>query len=139
MQVIMTATGQLKTVPDGYARNYLLPNKLATAATAENVAQAESKQAQQQVDQTTQHQVAAQLVQQLIQTTVTVSAKANDKGKLFAAVQVDDVLAVLSKQQITIPAAIIALPVIKQLGEHSAVVQLPEQPAVNVKIKVVAA
>lgn len=139
MQVIMVATGQLKTVPDGYARNYLLPNQLATAATAEHITQAESKRAQTAVDQATQHQVAAQLVQQLIQTTVTVSAKANDKGKLFAAVQVADVLAVLSKQQITIPATTIALPVIKQLGEHSAVVQLPEQPAVNLKIRVVAA
>lgn len=139
MQVIMTATGQLKTVPDGYARNYLLPNKLATAATAENVAQAEFKQAQQQVDQATQHKVAAQLVQQLSQTTVTVPVKANDKGKLFAAVQIDDLLAVLSKQQIMISAAAVTLPVIKQLGEHSAVVQLPEQPAVNVKIRVVAA
>ncbi|MBI4406922.1 MAG: 50S ribosomal protein L9 [Candidatus Kerfeldbacteria bacterium] len=139
MQVIMMATGQLKTVPDGYARNYLLPNKLATAATAENVTQAESKQAQTQADLATQTKRYAQLMDHIAQTTVQVSAKANDQGKLFATVHQDAVLAALSKEQIVLPATALTLPTIKQLGEHSATVQLPGQTAVNLKINVVAA
>lgn len=139
MQVIMIATGQLKTVPDGYARNYLLPNKLATAATTENVTQAESKQAQQQVDQATQTKRSAQLVEQLAHTTIQVSAKANDQGKLFATVHQDAVLAALTKAQIALPAAALTIPTIKQVGEHSATVQLPGHTAVNLTIRVVAA
>lgn len=139
MQVIMIATGQLKTVPDGYARNYLLPNKLATAATAENVTQAESKQAQNQADQATQAKRYAALVDQLAHTTVVVSAKANEQGKLFATIHLDAVLAELNRQQIALPETVLTIPLIKQIGEHSATVQLPDQTAVNLTIRVVAA
>lgn len=139
MQVIMAATGEVKQVPDGYARNYLLPRKLATTATSEKLAQAKTKQAElveQQAKQQAEYQALATQVEKL---TLQYSAKASPAGRLFSAVHSTDLVSLLQQQGITVTADQIALPVIKQVGQYVGTFALPSQPVVQFTIVITAA
>lgn len=139
MQVIMVATGKVKQVSDGYARNYLLPNKLALIATAEGIAQAEAQQTQlamKQSEQKTHDQAVANKIKTL---TLQCQAKANEVGRLFSALHAEDVVSQLQQQDISVPAQSVSVPVIKQIGTYTGTVTLPSQAAVDFTIIVTAA
>jgi large subunit ribosomal protein L9 len=78
--------GQVKSVSDGYARNYLLPHQLATIASAEAITRAGQKPIQRasQDDRRTERAEAA--VRKLTGTVLIFQEKANDAGHLFASV-----------------------------------------------------
>lgn len=85
------AAGQVKKVADGYARNYLLPNKLAVVATAGAVKQAESiKAAVARRDAKTLSE-AQELARQLGLVTLTFTAKAGEGERLFGSITSNDI------------------------------------------------
>jgi large subunit ribosomal protein L9 len=79
--------GQVKDVSDGYARNFLLPRKLAAEATPS--AQAHAKQAQAEAERNAQlsQETRLTLKRSLEGITLELVAEANAKGTLFAAIQ----------------------------------------------------
>ncbi len=88
--------GQLVEVSDGYARNFLLPRKLAVTATAENLntmkQQEKAKKAQQAAEKAQAEETARKLEGLLVK----ISAKAGEGGRLFGAVtgkEISDALA----------------------------------------------
>ena len=96
MKVILTQDvksqgkkGQLVDVSDGYARNFLLPKKLAVIATAENL------NTMKQQEKARKAQEAAKKLKDM---TVKIAAKAGEGGRLFGAVTAKEVREALSEQ-----------------------------------------
>ena len=86
--------GQMVEVSDGYARNFLLPRKLAVLATAENV----NTMKQQEKARKAQEAEAEALSKKLEGLTVKVAAKAGEGGRLFGAVTAKEISECLSQQ-----------------------------------------
>jgi large subunit ribosomal protein L9 len=106
--------GTLKKVKDGYARNFLIPQKLAVFATP-----AMQRQVKQQVEAHERHRLkhVEELrgqVEELSKVTITVEAKVGDKGQLYGSVtpaQLSDALKKqakydIDKSKLTLPAPI---------------------------------
>jgi large subunit ribosomal protein L9 len=136
MQVIMTKTGELKEVPDGYARNYLFPKKLASAATESGVEQAQATQAQQAAAQQAKQVEYATLAKTLGSMQLIVGVPANEQGKLFAAVHAHEVVQAFAEQKLMITEPMMQLPVIKHTGDYTVIVRLPGHHAVSVAVTV---
>ena len=105
MKVILTQDvksqgkkGQLVDVSDGYARNFLLPKKLAVIATAENLntmKQQEKARKAQEAAEKAQAQATAKQLEGLM---VKIPAKAGEGGRLFGAVTAKEISEALSAQ-----------------------------------------
>lgn len=90
--------GQLVEVSDGYARNFLLPRKLALPATADNV-NTMKLQAQAKKDQEAREKAEAlELSKKLGDCPVKISAKAGAGGRLFGAVTSKEISDALNAQ-----------------------------------------
>ena len=84
-------TGDVKNVADGFARNYLLPRKLAAAANEHNI-----RVAQARADVEAKHQAkldadASALVEKLVGYSVTLTMKAGPQGRLYGSVTARDI------------------------------------------------
>ena len=90
--------GQLVDVSDGYARNFLLPKKLAVPATAENVNTMKQQEKARKAQQAAEKAEAEATAKKLEGISVTLSAKAGDGGRLFGAVTAKEISEALSAQ-----------------------------------------
>ena len=90
--------GQLVDVSDGYARNFLLPKKLAVPATAENVNTMKQQEKARLAQQAAEKAEAEATAKKLEGISVTLSAKAGDGGRLFGAVTAKEISEALSAQ-----------------------------------------
>ncbi len=119
--------GEVKPVSDGYARNWLLPKKLAEVATPAKVAALKNEDEQQVARQKTRSAEMAELVSGLAGKEISIVAKANPKGGLFAMVSPEDIIkhlgVKLSPEQVFIPEPI------KTVGEHPVEVRAGETTA----------
>ena len=98
MKVILTQDvrgqgkrGQMIEVSDGYARNFLLPRKLAQEATADNINTTQERQAKERAE-------ALELRNRMKDMTVVVTAKGGGAGRLFGSVTNTEVSEALAKQ-----------------------------------------
>ncbi|MDO4571723.1 MAG: 50S ribosomal protein L9 [Clostridia bacterium] len=130
--------GEIVSVSDGYARNYLLPRKLATPADAAAVNAANiSKSAA--AHRKFQAGVAARdLAKQLEGASVTVAAKVGENGRLFGAVTGKEIAAALREQRgLDIDKKKIALTEpIRATGEYTARISLFENTFASVQVLV---
>ncbi len=88
--------GQLVEVSDGYARNFLLPRKLAVTATAENVNTMKQQEKARKAQQAAEKAQAEETAKKLEGLLVKIPAKAGEGGRLFGAVtgkEISDALA----------------------------------------------
>ena len=90
--------GELKEVSDGYARNYLLPRKLASEATADNINALKPKEKAKAAQMAREKAEAEANAAKLGEITVTIRAKAGGAGKLFGAVTSQEISAALKEQ-----------------------------------------
>jgi large subunit ribosomal protein L9 len=130
--------GEIADVSDGYARNYLLPRKLAAPADAQAV-NAASIQKSAAAHRKFQAGVAARdMAKQLEGIAVTVRAKVGENGHLFGAVTGKEIAAALKEQkQLEIDKKKIALTEpIRALGEYTVRVSLFENTFAAVKVVV---
>ena len=115
-------TGQVVTVRQAYARNFLIPKGYAAVATPALIAK--SKQAVIQAAATRDHAaaVAQQAAATLTGQTVRLAARANPQGKLFAAVKAEQVkMAILAQHGLRLPPnTVLEPPQFKTLGDHPA-------------------
>ena len=133
--------GQLVNVSDGYARNFLLPKKLAVIATPENL------NAMRQQDKAKKAQMAAEKAEaeatakKLESLMTKISAKAGEGGRLFGAVTAKEVSEALAAQHgITINKAKLVLDEpIKACGGYQIKAKLGYEVVGTVNIMVVEA
>ena len=90
--------GELKDVSDGYARNYLLPHKLASEATADNINAMKLKEKAKAAQIAREKELAMENAKKLGGIMVTIRAKAGNGGKLFGAVTSQEISDALSQQ-----------------------------------------
>jgi len=90
--------GQMLEVSDGYARNFMLPKKLAIEATPDaiNTMRMNDKATQERIAREKAEAMA--ISKQLREMTVTVTARGGGNGKLFGAVTAQEIAAALEKQ-----------------------------------------
>ncbi len=121
--------GEVKHVADGYARNYLLPQKLAVPATPQILRQHASERAKQR-EQTAARQTAdAQLLQAVSGSTVIIKRPASPAGTLFQGVTKKDIAEALAASQgIDIPDTAIDLAQpLKHTGEYPVSISISGQ------------
>ncbi|MCD8334146.1 MAG: 50S ribosomal protein L9 [Clostridiales bacterium] len=90
--------GQLVDVSDGYARNFLLPRKLAVTATADNINTMKLQEKARKEREAAEKEAALELSKKLKNSTVKVAAKAGAGGKLFGAVTTKEISAAIKEQ-----------------------------------------
>src|SRR5476649_2414355 len=132
--------GEVVKVKDGYARNFLIPQRLARRATATAVAEFEVKRAE--LEKAAAAKLAASQAQgeKLSGMTVQVAQKAGVDGRLFGSVTNFDIAEALSKQGFAVEKAQIRMPQgpLKTVGDHPISVALHTDVVVEVVIAVVA-
>ena len=89
---------QIVEISDGYARNYLLPRKLATEATADNINAMKLKEKAKAAQTAREKAQAEAYAAQLGAVQVVVKAKAGSAGKLFGAVTSEAISRALKEQ-----------------------------------------
>lgn len=90
--------GEMKEVSEGYARNYLLPRKLAIAATADNLNTLRLKEKARQAQLAAEKAKAEENAKALENVVVKIAAKAGSAGKLFGAVTSKEISDALKSQ-----------------------------------------
>jgi large subunit ribosomal protein L9 len=129
--------GEIVKVTDGYARNYLLPKRLAVPATEANKKIVEQERLA-HVRREAKHKGEAEdLAKQLNGVTVTFTQKAGEADQLFGSVTSKDIVEALAKQDFNIDRRKIHLDEpIKQLGEHKVAVKLHPDVSVDIQVNV---
>ena len=132
------ARGQVVKVAAGYARNFLLPKRLAVAATEANKKIVEQERQAHLRREAKLVGEAQDLAKILGGVTVTIAQKAGESDQLFGSVTAKDIAEALEKQNFTIDRRKIQLDEpIKQLGEHRVTVRLHREVPVEVTVQVV--
>ncbi len=90
--------GEIKDVSDGYARNYLIPRKLASEATADAINAIKLKEKAKAAQAAREKAQAEAYAKELEAVQVTVRAKAGSGGKLFGAVTSEAISKALKEQ-----------------------------------------
>ena len=130
--------GQVVKVAAGYARNFLLPRRLAVAATDSNKKIVEQeRQAHLRRDAKVLGD-AQELGKMMGGVSVSISQKAGENDQLFGSVTSKDIADALEQQKFTIDRRKVVLEEpIKTLGEHKVTVRLHRDVAVEVPVRVV--
>lgn len=112
--------GEIKNVSDGYASNFLFPQKLAVPATEEKVAEHAAQLAAREADTAKQEEQLAGKINMLRGKNITITARATEKGGLFKSITPKDIAkAIRTEYSLEIPETAIASAVhIKTVGEH---------------------
>ena len=132
------ARGQVVNVASGYARNFLLPKRLAVAATEANKKIVEQERQSHLRKEAKQKTEAEDLGKMMAGVTVTISQKAGENDQLFGSVTSKDVAEALEQKNFTIDRRKIQLDEpIKQLGEHKVMVRLHRDVTAEVTVNVV--
>ncbi len=130
--------GDIVDVSPGYARNFLIPNGKAKAATDEAVAEIEEKQKRKQKQQQQKKKKAKQKYSKLNGATLSISKSANEEGKLYASVKNKEIaekvkefcgFKIESDQIITEND-------IKSTGQHSVKIELADESTAQLQLEV---
>jgi large subunit ribosomal protein L9 len=129
--------GEVRDVSDGYARNFLLPHKLALNATAANLKNLDAIKARQESQAAkvrAESEGQARLIEGL---SFTQTRQASDEGKLFGSVGKADISAFLAQHGIEVERRRIMLDEpIKTLGEVNVPIRLPADVTAQLKVSV---
>jgi len=122
---------QVVTVADGYATNFLIPNRQAELATDKAIQRAELFVAQEAADKKVREDLLLKNLKDISGVTVEMSGKANDKGHLFAGIHKDVLIAALKEQtRLDIDAEYIVLDKpLKEVGDHKVTVKVQDKEA----------
>ena len=127
--------GEVRDVSDGYARNFLIPKKLALSATAGNLQNLEHIKKQQDAKAGRIKGEADTLRQRIEETMYEEKRQASEEGKLFGSVTAQDLVDFLGRQGVKIERRRVQLDEpIKTLGETSVPIRL--HPAVTAQLRV---
>jgi large subunit ribosomal protein L9 len=130
--------GEVKDVADGYARNYLIPRKLAIPATSGALQNVEAKKASEQKKAAAEEAAARALAERLTSAPVVLTAKVGDQGRLYGSITSGDIA-----EQLT---AYLGQPIdkrrieldepIRQLGTFEVTIRLHRAVSAAVKVDV---
>ncbi len=130
--------GEVVNVAAGYARNYLLPQKLAVVATTGAMKMSDSLKAASVAREKEQNKAAEVLAEKLSKVTLTFIATADENGQLFGGIGEREIAAALLEKDFEVDKHQIVLENhIKTLGEHKVQIKVLGDmvETVNVEVK----
>ena len=130
---------QIVEASDGYARNYLIPRKLAKEATAEALNSIERAKSADKHREDVKRAEAEAKARELKGKVIQLSVRGGENGKLYGAVTSAQVAEALAAAGIEIERKNISLPDIKELGEFEGKVKCYKGVFANIKVNVAAA
>ena len=129
--------GDIKTVADGYARNFLLPRKLAKGATTQSLKEAELLKHKREAVDATRKERGERLVLELAGLELEFTEDANDDGHLYGSVHAEQIVEALEKKGFKLTEDEINLgQPLKTVGEHEVEVEPYKDLKVILKIKI---
>lgn len=132
--------GDVIEASDGYARNYLLPKKIAELATDANLHILNAKKAIERKEKLAEIEAAQKLAADLKDKVVKIESKSGDNGKLFGAITNKDVAALIEKNfNVKIDKKKIVMETIKIAGTYNIEVKLYPEVSTKMKVMVVPA
>jgi large subunit ribosomal protein L9 len=132
--------GDVVKVRAGYARNYLLPRKLAVEANPKNLREFEHAKGVAMLKREALKQKATGLKARIESLTLAINARAGEEGKLFGSVTNIDIERALRDKGVEVDRRRIALAEpIKQLGDFTVTVKLESEVEAHLKVNVTAA
>lgn len=145
MQVILTqvvphcgTTGELVKVRPGFARNYLLPQGLATFATPHNLLIVEKHRERLRQLEEAKRSDLVNLAAQIAQRSITIEANANAEGHLYGSVNADQIAAALRTDNLPIDESMVRIEgPLKELGLYTINLSLGQDVNTEVKLWVV--
>jgi len=130
--------GQAVTVADGYARNYLLPKRLAERASRENLKRIEAELRKRTIAEAKEKETCETLAARLAELSVTIPRKAGEDDKLYGSVTNIDIAKSLEKEGVTVDRRkILVDPPIRDLGVFTVDVALHPEVTANLRVWVV--
>lgn len=130
--------GDVVRVKDGYARNFLIPQRMVRRATAAAIAEFEAKRAELEKAAAAKLAAAQAQGEKLTGLTVQISQKSGVDGRLFGSVTNFDIAEALTKQGFAVEKAQVRLPQgpLKNVGDHTVSVALHTDVVVEVKVAI---
>lgn len=130
--------GDVVAVRPGYAKNYLIPQGLATVATEHHKRMVEKHKARLQEIQNARLAGLRQMAEQISRQSVTIEANANDEGHLYGSVGAAEIVGALKKNDLTITADQVRLRgPLKELGLYTVTIHLGHEIEGELKVWVV--
>jgi large subunit ribosomal protein L9 len=131
------ARGEIVRVRAGYARNYLLPRRLAVEATASNVKQIEQERAALLKKEATEKASAEAKAEQMKSLVLSFQRKAGEQGALYGSVTSMDIAEALQERGYEVDRHRIHLrEPLKRLGDFTVPLRLHREVAIDLNIKV---
>jgi large subunit ribosomal protein L9 len=132
--------GDVVKVKDGYARNFLIPTKLARRATETAIKEFAERRADLEKAAAAKLNAAQSLGEQLSGKTVRIAQKAGVDGRLFGSVTNQDIAEALTKLGLAVQKSQVRMPngPLKTVGDHSVSVSPHGDVVVEVAVQVVA-
>jgi len=129
--------GELISVSDGYARNYLFPRNLAVPADKGAMTELKNREASAEHHHQLEVTEAKKLAEKLKGQTIRIQAKAGAGGKLFGSVTAKEIAQALAEQQnVNIEKRKIEVNEIKAFGTYSACVKIMAGISADIQISV---
>ena len=130
MKVILTTNvkklgkvGELVSVKDGYARNFLLPNKMALRENKKNLEYYEKIKDEIKNNENNKLEQAKQTIENIKKLNIEFNKEADEKGQLYGAISKKEILNFLKENEIKIHSDdLIISDQIRSIGEHEIVV-----------------
>ena len=130
MKVILTTNvkklgkvGELVSVKDGYARNFLLPNKMALRENKKNLEYYEKIKEEIKINENDKLEQAKQTIENIKKLNIEFSKEADEKGQLYGAISKKEILNFLKENEVKIHSDDVVLgEQIRSIGEHEIIV-----------------
>ena len=131
--------GEIVKVADGYARNYLLPRKMALLVTDGNRRQIERERAKFDAKEAEEQKVAQAIADRMASIEIVIARRVGETDALYGSVTTSDIAEALAAKGFDIDRRKLQLPEpLKRLGEVDLPVKLHRDVTATVKVKVVA-
>ncbi|MGB9848151.1 MAG: 50S ribosomal protein L9 [Minisyncoccia bacterium] len=126
---------EIKEVADGYARNFLIPRKMAVIATPEKIHQIELLKKQEAFIKEQQEKKFREWAKRLKSELIEFKIKADEKGKLFGSLHKEEIIEQLNKRGFDIKEKQIVLDKpFKEVGEY--VIKIKFSPEIETELKI---
>jgi len=131
--------GEIIKVSDGYAKNFLIPNKLAQEVTSHNEQFFKKRELVLEHKKEVVATQTSMLAQKISQTAVTLKRKLHNDGKLYGAVSAHEIVDLLAEKGISISKSQVDMPkAIKEKGVYEVTIKLSSRLQPKITLKVVA-
>ncbi len=145
MKVILKETidslgiiGSEVSVADGYARNYLFPQRKAVLATPQNRRMLEQEKAKFELQIAKERKVAEEMAQKLEGVVCKIKAKVSEEDRLYGSVSIRDIIDALGEQDVVVEKRMVLLKEpIKALGTYSVPIRVYKEVEPEISVEVI--